>query len=68
MAGFTAILISRESPIRGETFVTRKNTRAVARIKLGTDAESGEVRADLQDQGREAYLRDGGYEVKRYHE
>ena len=26
------------------------------------------VRADLQDQGREAYLKDGGYEVKRYHE
>ena len=26
------------------------------------------VRADLQDQGREAYLRDGGYEVKRYRE
>ena len=26
------------------------------------------VQSDLQDQGREAYLRDGGYEVKRYHE
>ena len=26
------------------------------------------VRSDLSDQGREAYLRDGGYEVKRYHE
>ena len=26
------------------------------------------VRADLKAQGREAYLRDGGYEVKRYHE
>ncbi len=26
------------------------------------------VRSDLKDQGREAYLRDGGYEVKRYHE
>ena len=26
------------------------------------------VRADLQDQGREAYLKEGGYEVKRYHE
>ena len=29
------ILFNHESPIRGETFVTRKNTRALARIKLG---------------------------------
>ncbi|WP_428025461.1 GDP-mannose 4,6-dehydratase, partial [Arcobacter sp.] len=29
------ILFSHESPIRGETFVTRKITRALARIKLG---------------------------------
>ncbi len=29
------ILFNHESPIRGETFVTRKITRAVARIKLG---------------------------------
>src|SRR5258706_968777 len=29
------ILFNRESPIRGETFVTRKITRALARIKLG---------------------------------
>ncbi len=180
------ILFNHESPIRGETFVTRKITRAVARIKLGLqdtvylgnldakrdwgyagdyveamwrvlqaeepddfviatgemhsvrdfveaafaevgvritwsgsgtdevgkDASTGEVRvridpryfrpaevelllgdpskakeklgwdptvkfdelvcmmvqSDLQDQRREAYLRDGGYEVKRYHE
>jgi hypothetical protein len=26
------------------------------------------VRSDLQDQGREAYPREGGYEVKRYFE
>lgn len=34
---FTAngILFNHESPIRGETFVTRKITRAAARIKLG---------------------------------
>lgn len=30
------ILFNHESPIRGETFVTRKITRALARIKLGT--------------------------------
>ena len=31
------ILFNHESPRRGETFVTRKITRAVARIKLGMD-------------------------------
>lgn len=30
------ILFNHESPIRGETFVTRKITRALSRIKLGT--------------------------------
>lgn len=30
------ILFNHESPIRGESFVTRKITRAVARIKLGS--------------------------------
>ncbi len=29
------ILFNHESPIRGETFVTRKITRGLARIKLG---------------------------------
>ncbi|MDB5194408.1 MAG: GDP-mannose 4,6-dehydratase [Parcubacteria group bacterium] len=31
------ILFNHESPRRGETFVTRKITRGLARIKLGTD-------------------------------
>jgi GDPmannose 4,6-dehydratase len=31
------ILFNHESPIRGETFVTRKITRAVAAIELGTE-------------------------------
>src|SRR5574343_5361 len=31
------ILFNHESPIRGETFVTRKITRALARIKLGLE-------------------------------
>src|SRR5574341_329644 len=35
MHASTGILFNHESPIRGETFVTRKITRAVARIKLG---------------------------------
>src|ERR687896_321780 len=33
------ILFNHESPRRGETFVTRKITRAVARIKAGLDHE-----------------------------
>lgn len=47
------ILFNHESPIRGETFVTRKITRAVARISLG-----------LQDKlflGNLAALRDWGH-------
>ena len=32
------ILFNHESPVRGETFVTRKITRALARIKLGQQA------------------------------
>ena len=28
-------MFNHESPVRGETFVTRKITRALARIKLG---------------------------------
>ena len=35
MYACNGILFNHESPIRGETFVTRKVTRAAARIKLG---------------------------------
>jgi GDPmannose 4,6-dehydratase len=34
----SGILFNHESPIRGETFVTRKITRGLARIHLGLDA------------------------------
>lgn len=47
------ILFNHESPVRGETFVTRKITRALARIKLG-----------LQDKlhiGNLSSLRDWGH-------
>ncbi|MBW2035109.1 MAG: GDP-mannose 4,6-dehydratase [Deltaproteobacteria bacterium] len=37
MFACNGILFNHESPIRGETFVTRKITRAVARIKLGLE-------------------------------
>jgi GDPmannose 4,6-dehydratase len=33
--GCNGILFNHESPVRGETFVTRKITRALSRIKLG---------------------------------
>src|SRR6056297_2586167 len=35
MYACNGILFNHESPVRGETFVTRKITRAVARIKMG---------------------------------
>src|SRR6201986_534336 len=35
MYACNGILFNHESPIRGETFVTRKITRAVAKVKLG---------------------------------
>lgn len=39
MYACNGILFNHESPIRGETFVTRKITRALARIKLGTQSQ-----------------------------
>ncbi len=35
MYACNGILFNHESPVRGETFVTRKITRALANIKLG---------------------------------
>ena len=37
MFACNGILFNHESPIRGETFVTRKITRGAARIVLGLD-------------------------------
>ena len=39
MHASNGILFNHESPIRGETFVTRKITRAAARIRLGLQQE-----------------------------
>ena len=39
MFAVNGILFNHESPRRGETFVTRKITRAVARIKVGAQSE-----------------------------
>ncbi|SOE21806.1 GDPmannose 4,6-dehydratase [Spirosomataceae bacterium TFI 002] len=38
MYACNGILFNHESPLRGETFVTRKITRAVAQIALGTES------------------------------
>src|SRR5690606_36915804 len=47
------ILFNHESPLRGETFVTRKITRALARIKLGMQ--------DVLQLGNLDALRDWGH-------
>ncbi|WP_155726239.1 GDP-mannose 4,6-dehydratase, partial [Mycobacterium avium] len=39
MFAVNGILFNHESPRRGETFVTRKITRAVARIKAGVQSD-----------------------------
>ncbi|MCF8063226.1 MAG: GDP-mannose 4,6-dehydratase [Deltaproteobacteria bacterium] len=39
MFACNGILFNHESPVRGETFVTRKITRAVARMKLGLQSK-----------------------------
>jgi GDPmannose 4,6-dehydratase len=39
MFACNGILFNHESPLRGETFVTRKITRAVAKIALGLQSD-----------------------------
>lgn len=51
--GCNGILFNHESPVRGETFVTRKITRAIARIALGLQ--------DCLHLGNMASLRDWGH-------
>jgi GDPmannose 4,6-dehydratase len=53
MYACNGILFNHESPLRGETFVTRKITRAAARIKLGLE--------DTLYLGNLNALRDWGY-------
>ena len=53
MYASNGILFNHESPIRGETFVTRKITRAIARIALGLQ--------DTLHLGNMAALRDWGH-------
>jgi GDPmannose 4,6-dehydratase len=53
MYACNGILFNHESPVRGETFVTRKITRALARIKLGLQ--------DILYLGNLGSLRDWGH-------
>src|SRR4029450_13994874 len=53
MFAVNGILFNHESPRRGETFVTRKVTRAVARIQAGLD--------DYVYMGNLDSIRDWGY-------
>lgn len=53
MYGCNGILFNHESPVRGETFVTRKITRALARIALGLQ--------DSMFMGNLSALRDWGH-------
>jgi GDPmannose 4,6-dehydratase len=53
MYACNGILFNHESPVRGETFVTRKITRALARIKLGLQ--------DMLYLGNLSALRDWGH-------
>ena len=56
MHASNGILFNHESPIRGETFVTRKITRAVARIALGL--EHGLYLGNLDSQRDWGHARD----------
>jgi GDPmannose 4,6-dehydratase len=59
MYACNGILFNHESPVRGETFVTRKVTRAIARIAVGLqdDMYLGNLSA-LRATGRAGRLRD----------
>jgi GDP-D-mannose dehydratase len=64
------ILFNHESPVRGETFVTRKITRALARIKLGwtprisfQELVSEMAREDFKTAERDELVKKHGYQV-----
>lgn len=63
------ILFNHESPIRGETFVTRKITRAVARIALGMQdiLYIGNLDAK-RDWGHAKDYVEGMYQILQHHE
>jgi len=63
------ILFNHESPLRGETFVTRKITRAVARIALGLQSKlyMGNMNA-RRDWGHAKDFVEGMWRILQHHE
>lgn len=63
------ILFNHESPVRGETFVTRKITRAVARISLGLQEKlyMGNIDAE-RDWGHARDYVEGMWRMLQHHE
>jgi len=63
------ILFNHESPIRGETFVTRKISRAVARIKLGFDEVLSVGNLDAKrDWGHAREYVEGMWKILQHHQ
>ena len=69
MFASNGILFNHESPFRGETFVTRKITRAAARIKFGMEEKLylGNIDAK-RDWGHAADYVEGMYAILQYNE
>ena len=69
MFAVNGILFNHESPRRGETFVTRKITRAVARIEAGTQSKLylGNLDA-VRDWGYAPEYVEGMWRMLQYHE
>ena len=69
MYASNGILFNHESPMRGETFVTRKITRAVASIEKGLQKELHLGNLDaLRDWGHARDYVEGMYRILQHHE
>lgn len=68
MFAANGILFNHESPVRGETFVTRKITRAVARISLGLQKQMYLGNLDAKrDWGHARDYVDGMWRILQHH-
>ncbi|MBL7978625.1 MAG: GDP-mannose 4,6-dehydratase [Bacteroidetes Order II. Incertae sedis bacterium] len=69
MYACNGILFNHESPVRGETFVTRKITRAAARIKLGIEQKLFLGNLDAKrDWGHARDYVEGMWRILQHHE
>jgi GDPmannose 4,6-dehydratase len=62
---FVEAALAEVELLLGDTSKAKEKLGWEPQVKFG-ELVGMMVRADLQDPGRQAYLRDGGYEVKRY--